>query len=85
MLEEVLVLSDREEVPLAIRSISHNYRNDNSAASGKLAAYESVAGMVVQMIWYVWVVQSKVLNSAAYESVVMGGGGSTNDKISKNN
>ena len=53
MLEEVLVLSDREEVPLAIRSISHNYRNDNSAASGKLAAYESVAGMVVQMIWYV--------------------------------
>ena len=39
----MLVLSDREEVPLAIRSISHNYRNDNSAASGKLAAYESVA------------------------------------------
>ena len=49
----MLVLSDREEVPLAIRSISHNYRNDNSAAFGKLAAYESVAGMVVQMIWYV--------------------------------
>ena len=53
MLEEVLVLSDREEVPLAIRSISHNYRNDNSAALGKLSAYESVAAMVVQMIWHV--------------------------------
>ena len=39
----MLVLSDREQVPLAIRSIRHNYRNNNSAASGKLAAYESVA------------------------------------------
>ena len=42
-LEEVLVLSDREQVPLVIRPIMHNYSNNNSAASGKLAAYESVA------------------------------------------
>ena len=42
-LEEVLVLSDREQVPLVIRPITHNYSNNNSAASGKLAAYESVA------------------------------------------
>ena len=39
----MLVLSDREQVPLVIRPITHNYSNNNSAASGKLAAYESVA------------------------------------------